>query len=350
MFDHKGHPDSGQPAKTPTWEHMSDPEQNQPVEASGAFLEGLFGSYRRLGAGRAAIILAASGGGDSIALVVASARLAGRLGLELTVASLDHGLRPESAAEVEAVGALAQSLGLPFVSRRLGLEPGAGLEERARAARYAALEELRQERGAAFVATAHTASDQAETLLMRLGRGSALKGAAGILERTGHLLRPLLFATRAEVRAWLAAEGRTWMEDPMNDDAAFLRVKVRQALLPAFEAAFGARVPLRLARFAALAQEDDALLSRLADEGWSQVRLSDGNLSAAVLTNAPRPLARRWLVRYLSERGVPPDFELVNDALHAVAQGRSQTLPKELVLTTRAGVVRATPAPPRTRE
>lgn len=329
---------------------MSDPEQNQPVEAADAFLEGLFASYRRLGAGRSQIILAASGGGDSIALVVASAQLAGRLGLGLTVASLDHGLRPEAQAEVQEVAALASALKLPFVTRHLGLAPGSGVEERARLARYAALEDLRQQSGAAFVATAHTASDQAETLLMRLGRGSALKGAAGILERSGHLLRPLLFATRAEVRAWLSAQGRAWLEDPMNFDGAFLRVKVRQTLLPAFEAAFDPRVPLRLARFAALAQEDDALLTRLADEAWDQVRLSDGNLSAAALTQAPRPLARRWLVRYLSERGVPPDFELVNDALNAIAQGRTQTLPKDLVLTTRAGVVRAIPAPPRTRE
>jgi tRNA(Ile)-lysidine synthase len=326
---------------------MSDPEQIQPIGPSDPFLEGLFISLRKLGASRSRIILAASGGADSTALVLASTRLAGRLGLELVVASLDHGLRPEAHAEVQLVAQLAKELGVGFATRALGLEPGSGAEERARTARYAALEDLRQEHRAAFVATAHTASDQAETLLMRLGRGASLRGAAGILERTGHLLRPLLFATRTEVRAWLTAQGRSWVEDPMNTDAAFLRVKVRQSLVPAFEAAFDPAVPVRLARFAALAQEDDALLTNLADEAWDQVRLSDGNLSAAVLVQAPRPLGRRWLVRYLSERGVPPDFELVNDALNAVALGRTQTLPKDRILVTRAGVVRVEGAPPR---
>jgi hypothetical protein len=133
----------------------------------------------------------------------------------------------------------------------------------------------------------------------------------------------------------------------MNDDLAYLRVKVRQTVVPALEAAFDPRVQVRLARFAALAQEDDALLTRLADDAWDQVRLSDGNLSAARLIEAPRPLARRWLVRYLSERGVRPEFELVNDALNAVAFGRVQTLPKDLVLATRAGVVRVEPSAPR---
>jgi tRNA(Ile)-lysidine synthase len=327
---------------------MPDPEQNQPVGAVDPFLEGLFGALRRLNAGRSAIILAVSGGCDSTALTLATSRISGRLGLSLTVACLDHGLRPEAHLEVQRVAALAEELKLPFVTRALGLEPGSGAEERARLARYAALEDLRQERNAAFVATAHTASDQAETLLMRLGRGSALKGAAGILERSGHLLRPLLFATRAEVSAWLTAQGRTWIHDPMNDDSAYLRVKVRQSLVPAFEAAFGDGVVVRLGRFASLAQEDDALLTRLADEAWDQVRLSDGNLSAALLVQAPRPLGRRWLVRYLTERGVRPDFELVNDALNAVALGRTQTLPKDLILATRAGVVRVEPSAPRT--
>jgi tRNA(Ile)-lysidine synthase len=326
---------------------MSDPEQNQPIAAGDAFLEGLFLSLRRLGAGRSAIILAASGGCDSTALVLGASQLSGRLGLSPIVASLDHGLRPESAAEVSRVAELSRELQLPFVTRHLGLEAGAGVEERARHARYRALEELRREHGAAFVATAHTASDQAETLLMRLGRGAALKGAAGILERSGHLLRPLLFATRGQVRSWLGSQRRTWVEDPMNDDQAYLRVKVRQTLVPAFEAAFDGGVVARLANFSTLAHDDDALLTRLADEGWSAVALSDGNLSAARLVEAPRPLARRWLVRYLSERGVRPDFELVNDALNAVALGRTQTMPNDLVLVTRAGVVRVEPSPPR---
>lgn len=326
---------------------MVHPEQNQPIARPEEFLEALAAAWRRLGADPGPIILAASGGADSTALVVGSGLLARRLGAAFTVACLDHGLRPEAPAEVERVAQLARRLGLPFATRQLALGSGPGLEERAREARYGALEELRLGLGAAWVATAHTASDQAETLLMRLGRGSALKGAAGILERRGSLVRPLLFATRAQVRAFLEDQRESWVEDPMNADPAFLRVRVREQVVPALEAAFDAGVTTRLARFAALAAEDDLALAALADERWPAVSLSDGNLSAAALVEAPRPFARRWLARYLTERGVPLDFTLLNDALNAVAAGRTQTLPGDRVLRTRAGVVRVEPAPPR---
>ncbi|HZW90876.1 MAG TPA: tRNA lysidine(34) synthetase TilS, partial [Myxococcaceae bacterium] len=123
------------------------------------------------------ILVAVSGGVDSLALLVSAAEVAAdRTG----VASLDHGLRPESTAEVERVRALARSLGLPFHTEALGLAPGAGAEARARTARYAALERIARLNGYSAIATAHTADDQAETLLMRLARGSALRGAAAI--------------------------------------------------------------------------------------------------------------------------------------------------------------------------
>jgi len=118
------------------------------------------------------ILVAVSGGVDSLALLVAAAGVAGgRTG----VGSVDHGLRPEAAAEVARVRELARSLALPFHTESLSLRPGPGAEARARAARYAALERMAREHGYAAIATAHTADDQAETLLMRLARGSALR-------------------------------------------------------------------------------------------------------------------------------------------------------------------------------
>ncbi|MFP2932749.1 tRNA lysidine(34) synthetase TilS, partial [Pyxidicoccus sp. 3LG] len=124
-------------------------------------------AYARLGVEGRSVLLAVSGGADSTALLVGTARVAPKLRLRAEVATLDHGLRPESAAEVQAVARLAASLGLPCHVRELRLRAGAAVEARAREARYAALETLRRERGLDVLATAHTATDQAETLLMR---------------------------------------------------------------------------------------------------------------------------------------------------------------------------------------
>src|SRR5262245_31162064 len=122
-------------------------------------------AYRQFGLAGGSVLLAVSGGADSTALLVGTAAVAERLALKVEVATLDHGLRPEAREEVEAVARLAARWGLPCHVRQLHLPPGSGLEARAREARYAALEALRRERGLQVVATAHTASDQAETLL-----------------------------------------------------------------------------------------------------------------------------------------------------------------------------------------
>lgn len=121
--------------------------------------------------------------------------------------------------DLAVVQRLAAELGVPVHTSALALSPGPGVEARARMARYGALEALRHGRGLDVIATAHTASDQAETLLMRLARGCALAGAAGVLERRADaIVRPLLFATRDEVREYAAATATAWVSDPMNDD------------------------------------------------------------------------------------------------------------------------------------
>src|SRR5690242_15921659 len=122
-------------------------------------------AYRSVKADKRGLLLAVSGGADSTALLLATFELRAQF-RTLEVVSLDHGLRPESAQEVASVEATSRRLGLPFHSRSLGLRPGSGIEARARAARYHALDAVARERGLDFVATAHTASDQAETLLM----------------------------------------------------------------------------------------------------------------------------------------------------------------------------------------
>jgi tRNA(Ile)-lysidine synthase len=297
-------------------------------------------SYRRFGLVGRSVLLAVSGGADSTALLVGTALVRERLGLTVEVATLDHGLRPEAGEEVRAVERLAERHGLRCHVRELHLRQGAGVEQRARQARYEALEAIRLERGLTAVATAHSASDQAETLLMRLARGSALRGAASILPRRGSLVRPLLERTREQLEAFLQEQGTDFVKDPMNADPRLFRVRVRKEVLPALSRAAGFPVAERLASFTRLAAEDDALLEELAATAWQRLVLKGGGLDAVGVRALEPPLRRRVLVRLLAQRGAVVDDATLGRALDAVAQGRSTTLSHGLQLRASGGVVR----------
>lgn len=213
--------------------------------------------------------LAVSGGGDSLALLLlATAALPGRV----EVATVDHGLRPESAGEAGMVARVCGALGVTHATLPVAL-PSGNLQVRAREARYAALTDWSAERGLSALATAHHADDQAETVLMRLARGSGLAGLAGVRARrvvlSEHppaevlLVRPLLEWRRAELAEVAAAAGLVPANDPSNADDRFDRVRMRRALaaIPGLDA-------LAIARSAALLQDaeqvvDDAVASIL---------------------------------------------------------------------------------------
>jgi tRNA(Ile)-lysidine synthase len=296
------------------------------ADASVLFSTALMESYRQLGLGGGSVLLAVSGGADSTALLVGTARVRESLSLRVEVATLDHGLRPEAQEEVQVVARLAARWELPCHVVPLRLAPGSGLEARAREARYSALESLRRERGLQVVATAHTASDQAETLLMRLVRGTALRGAAGIHRARPFLVRPLLERTREEVEAFLAGEGVSFVTDPMNKDPAFLRTRIRHEVLPVLVRAAGFPVVPRLAAFARLAAEDEALLGSLADGAWGRLSLPDGSLDAVGVRALEPPLRRRVLARLLASAGAEVDEASLARAQRAVETGRAVTL------------------------
>ena len=217
----------------------------------------------------AVIILAVSGGPDSTALLHGAAALAPTNGWRLTVAHLDHALRPTSADEAASVASSAARLGLPAEVRRVDVAALASTEHRSREdagrqARYRFLEDLAAAHGPdALIATAHTADDVAETILLRLTRGSGLRGLRGIPARRGRIVRPLLDARRAELRAALDAAGIPYVIDPSNTDVAHARNRVRAELLPALERLNPAAVDV-LTRFGRLAADDDDLLDALA--------------------------------------------------------------------------------------
>jgi tRNA(Ile)-lysidine synthase len=182
-----------------------------------------------LGPGR--VLVAVSGGADSVALLDLLAESAGELDLDLTVGHVDHGIHPASAVVADRVRELAQSYGLAMVERRLALG-SAATETIARAARYRALEAMRREAAADWIVTAHHADDQAETVLMRLMRGSGPAGLAGMAARRGRIVRPLLPFRRAELaRHVLTLKHSPW-DDPANADPTHLRSWIRHRMLP----------------------------------------------------------------------------------------------------------------------
>lgn len=206
------------------------------------------------------ILVAFSGGPDSCCLLAGLKELTGHRPFRILAAHLDHGLDVGSGERAEAARKIAARLGVPFlhetrpVSRLQG--PGESLEVAARRVRYEVLEELRLRHGARYLATAHHRDDQAETVLLRMIYGSGLDGLAGILPVRGHLVRPLLGLTRAEIEEELQGRSLTPVRDPTNRDEAVERNRLRRRLLPALEADEPNLRPLlaRLARAAAAAR------------------------------------------------------------------------------------------------
>jgi tRNA(Ile)-lysidine synthase len=175
--------------------------------------------------------LACSGGADSIAL--ADAAIAECGASNVIVIHVDHGLREGSAAVAAEVTAWARSRGVATVVRNVVVEKRASIEAAARDARYAALEAAAQEVGCEWTFLGHTARDQAETVLMRIVRGTGPAGLAGIPTMRGRFIRPLLQMPRAAIDAYVAARGLPTWQDPMNEDANVTRVRFRQRHLPA---------------------------------------------------------------------------------------------------------------------
>lgn len=198
------------------------------------------------------VLVAVSGGVDSTVLLEVLAETAAAHGGKLEVMSLDHGLRPDSAADVEVVRAQSARLGLPFDCRRLDITPGPNLAARARAARREALLSKQADR----IATAHHETDQAETVLQHLLRGSGTRGLRGMLPLSAPWCRPLLGEPREVIEAWARYRGLSWREDPSNPESQ--RGEIRK-LMPTLDRLHGG-ASAALARSARLlAREDDWL-------------------------------------------------------------------------------------------
>lgn len=239
--------------------------------------------------------IAVSGGPDSLALLLlGQAALPGRV----AAASVDHGLRPESASEAAMVARVCAARGIPHAVFTVQVASG-NMQAEARAARYAALAEWAGQERLSAVATAHHADDQAETLLMRLNRGSGLSGLAGVRARRALsdsclLIRPLLGWRKAELEAVCVSAGVEPVRDPSNTDLHYDRVRVRGALDNA-----NWLDPLALARSAGLLAEADAAMKVWVEEVWRRaVRVEDGRVT--LVPEGPRLVRLMLLAKVLA--------------------------------------------------
>ncbi|MFW5468441.1 tRNA lysidine(34) synthetase TilS [Knoellia sp. CPCC 206435] len=250
------------------------------------------------------VLVACSGGGDSMALAEAVAHEQRHAAWRAGAVVVDHGLQAGSGEVAARTVDRLTDLGLaPVEVVRVEVAPdGAGLEAAARAARHAALEEAATRLGAAAVLLGHTLDDQAEQVLLGLVRGSGARSLAGMPFARGLLRRPLLGVTRAECRESCTAEGVGWWDDPMNEDTRHARVRARRAVAD-LEADLGPGVVAALGRTADQLREDADHLDALADAAARD--LGPGPWAAEDLAALPRAVRTRTWRRLLVAAGAP---------------------------------------------
>ena len=260
------------------------------------------------------LLVAVSGGADSVALLRGLNQLTSVLDFKLAVAHLHHGLRGADAdADSEFVKTLSAELALPFYSEQSDVKAraesnGISLEMAARAERYEFFMRAAEHFDTKLVATAHTADDQAETVLLKLARGAGIDGLSGIAcksEQSGlALIRPLLNISRKELLEFLEEKKQSWREDLSNSDKAFLRNRVRHDLLPWLKNNLNSAIKKNLCRTADILRDEHLWLDDLCQALLEKCKDHDGALNAVLLQQEPVAARRRVLRLWLSSGGV----------------------------------------------
>jgi tRNA(Ile)-lysidine synthase len=270
------------------------------------------------------VLVACSGGADSLALAAALAFEAPRTGLSGGGVTVDHGLQAGSAEQARKVTKALAAMGLdpvhdvsvavarpgaPGEASRDGGPGGAaypGPEAAARVARYQALDRAADATGAAAILLGHTRDDQAETVLLGLARGSGARSLAGMAERNGRYLRPLLGISRAQTRAACAALNLEPWDDPQNADPGYARARVRHRLLPALERELGPGVTEALARSARQLRVDADFLDSLAKAETERIAAAGSGLPLDAVAALPPAIRSRVLRNAAIAAGCPP--------------------------------------------
>jgi len=291
------------------------------------------------------VIAGVSGGADSMALLYVLDRLCAPLNLKLTVAHVNHQLRGDSSdGDEEFVKTWCQAHGRAFVShradvRQLADDRSIGLEEAGRLARYSFFNSLADQAAAvsensrpAVIALAHHLDDQAETILLHLGRGCGLDGLAGMPAKAGRLVRPLLEQPRAAIENWLLSQQLVWRHDASNDEPFTLRNRLRGYVLPAWTSALGYSPALMLARTAQILDEDRQYLDKAAEDA-AKICRKPGGWQASLITAQPAALQSRILRRaWIEKTGSSKDLayihiQLIRNWLPAACDKQMLSLP-----------------------
>jgi tRNA(Ile)-lysidine synthase len=268
------------------------------------------------------ILVAVSGGLDSVALLLLLDACAVERRFALKVAHLDHGLRGAAGhRDREFVEHLAAQLAYPCIAEARHVGHGPNLEARAREVRHRFLREAAAVASCGRIALGHTQNDQAETLLLRLFRGAGARGLSAMSPRQGQIIRPLITCGRPDLAAFLNGRGARWREDETNADERFTRNRVRHRILPALEQYAGTGLTVRLARSAALLREEDLYLDGVAREALAEVSRGE-TLHLGALLALPLVIRRRALRLWLAHvRGQGEGVERVH--VQAIEEGLS---------------------------
>jgi tRNA(Ile)-lysidine synthase len=243
------------------------------------------------------ILVAVSGGADSLALAEAAKLEGEKLALKVIGVTVDHQLQFGSDAQAAKV---VEELSIPCIIKKVDVQITDGLEASARRARYSALEECAKENGAVAVLLGHTKDDQAETVLLGLARGSGARSLSAMAPRNGIYLRPFLEITREQTVAACKELNLSPWNDPHNNDESFLRVKVRKSVLPVLEKELGPGIREALTRSAQLLRDDADALDQLAEQFWA----ADKSLNIEALEELSKAVRTRVLRLALFESGV----------------------------------------------
>ncbi len=290
-----------------------------------------------------AIGVAVSGGSDSVALLHGLFWALQDQNVDIHVATVDHGLRPEAAAEAQFVADLSRRLGLSHKTLRWDEPRGAGnLQARARAARYDLLSAWANENHIDALVLGHTADDQAETVLMRLRREAGVNGLAGIAPRRSFgrldLLRPMLGLRRENLRDVLRQENVSWVDDPSNEDECFERVRTRKALATLADLGIPADAFSRVAENLSQARKALDWYSFLAADDVISTRAGAVVISQREFRVLPQEIAHRLIaqsVQWLTGDGYVPRRGAMQDAIKAVQRGEGFTFSGCRILSRR---------------
>ena len=248
------------------------------------------------------VLVACSGGADSLALAAAAVFEGKRTGIRVGAVIVEHGLQAVTKEVVVTTKKLLVELGAEQVLiKSVQVGKSGGPEAAAREARYQAIDSALEEVHGKFVMLAHTLNDQAETVLLGLARGSGNKSLNGMAEVNSHYLRPLLAIDRATTEAFCNESGLEYWSDPHNQDKKYTRVRVREEILPMLESQLGPGVTGALARTAAQLQEDEQVLEALANDYFGEyAKVSATSIEISVSAYSQMPIAIRHRVLALA--------------------------------------------------